>query len=199
MLFYQLTLIIVNDNVASSYCCAIYIILLGSLIYQPYQSPYQQQLPRQQYIPATQQIRPTHIVPTANMTMPPSMMPASDAMLRTAPYMPYMANTSAAQQPPIQHSANFQAVGKQSKAIKIVNPETMKEVDILKSMSPSSHSPPESPTESGLQTVETSVELKDKEVCYIAKRITVIANYVLTNTILQSYWNMHMYVCYIIM
>ena len=96
-------------------------------------------------------------------------MPASDAMLRTAPYMPYMANTSAAQQPPIQHSANFQAVGKQSKAIKIVNPETMKEVDFsnLKSMSPSSHSLSKSTTESGLQTVETSVESKNKEVCYI--------------------------------
>ena len=100
--------------------------------------------------------------------MPPSMMPASNTMLRTAPYMPYMANTSAAQQPPIQHSANFQAVGKQSKAIKIVNPETMKEVDFsnLKSMSPSSHSPSKSTTG---QTVETSVESKDKEVCYIAR------------------------------
>ena len=103
-----------------------------------------------------------------------------------------MANTSAAQQPPVQHSANFQTAGKQSKAIKIVNPETMKEVDIsnLKSMSPSSHSPSKSTTESGLQTVETSVESKDKEVCY---RTNVIANYVLTNTILHSCWNMHMY------
>ena len=154
-----------------SYCCAIYIIFLGSLIYQPYQLPYQQQLPRQQYIPATQQIMPTYIVPTANMTMPPSMMPTNSGMLRTAPYMPYMANTSAAQQPPIQHSSNFQATGKQSKAIKIVNPETMKEVDIsnLQSMPPLSHSPSKSTTESGLQTVETSVESKDKEVCYIAR------------------------------
>ena len=47
----------------------------------------------------------------------------------------------------------------------------MKEVDIsnLKSMSPSSHSPSKSTTESGLQTVETSVESKDKKVCYIAR------------------------------
>ena len=75
----------------------------------------------------------------------------------------------------------------------------MKEVDIsnLKSMSPSSHSPSKSTTESELQTVETSVESKDKEVCYIAKRTNVIANYVLTNTILQSCWNMHMHVSYI--
>ena len=125
--------------------------------------------------------------------MPPFMKLASNTMLRTAPYMPYMANTSSTQQPPIQHFANFQAAGKQSKAIKIVNPETMEEVDIsnLKSMPPSSHSPSKSSTESGLQTVETSVESKDKEVCYVPKRTKVIANYAVTNTILQSCWNMH--------
>ena len=92
-----------------------------------------------------------------------------------------------------------QTGGKHSKAIKIVNPETTKEVDIsnLKSMSPTSHSSSKSTTESGLQTIETSVESRDEEVCYIAKKTNVIANYVPTNTILQSYCNMHMYVSFI--
>ena len=108
------------------------------------------------------------------MTMPPSMMPDNSAMLRIAPYMPYMANPSVVQQP-IQQPANFQAATKQSKAIKIVNPETMTEVDIsnLKTTPPlsSSHLTPKSTTETGLQTVDTIAGSKDNKVCYKNRQV----------------------------
>ena len=141
---------------------------------KPYQLLYQQQLPREQYIPPSQQRMPTYVVPAANMTMLPSVMPDNSAMLRAAPYMPYMANTSAVQHP-IQQPAIFQAAAKQSKAIKIVNPETMKEVDIsnLKTTSlssSSSHSTPKPTTETELQTVDTAADSKDNEVCYITRQ-----------------------------
>ena len=94
------------------------------------QVPYQQQLLREQYTLATQQVFPPYIVP-------PTMIPDNGAMLRTAPYIPYMANPPPAiQQQQQQHQTvmalpgNRQTKNKQSKAIKIVNPETMKEVDI---------------------------------------------------------------------
>ena len=145
----------------------------------PQQLPYQQQLPREQVIPATQQIMPTYVVPAANM--PPTMMPDNSTMLRTAPYMPYMANPPAVQQYPIQQPANLQAGAKQSKAIKIVNPETMKEVDISNftttSPSSSSHSTPKPTAESGLQSVDAAMESKDKEVCYITRHMKVVAAY----------------------
>ena len=56
------------------------------------QVPYQQPLLRQQFTPATQQLFPPYIVPVSNMAMPPTMIPDNSAMLRTAPYTPYMAN-----------------------------------------------------------------------------------------------------------
>ena len=114
--------------------------------------------------------------------MLPSMMPDNSAILRIAPYMPYMANPSAVQQHPTQQPVNFQAAAKQSKAIKIVNPETMMEVEISNlettSPSPSSHSTPKLFTESELQSVDTEMESKDKEVCYITRQMEVIATYV---------------------
>ena len=150
---------------------------LGSRIFKshqipyPQQLPYQQQLPhpqqlpREQYLLATQQIMPTYVLPA---TKTPTMMLDNSAMLRTAPYMPYMANPPAVQYS-IQQPANLQAGAKQSKAIKIVNPETMKEVEISNLKTTSSHSTPKPTTESALQCVDTAMESKDKEVCYITR------------------------------
>ena len=121
------------------------------------QLPYQQQLLRQQYTPATQQILPTYIVAAANTKMPPTIIPDDSTMLRTSPYRPYN-----------------QTATRQSKAIKIVNPETMKEVDTsnLKKSSPTSsaHSTPKPTAESQQveqhlkQTVNVAVDSKDNEV-----------------------------------
>ena len=124
------------------------------------------------------------------MTMPPTMIPDNSAILKTTPYIPYMTNPSAVwqqqqQQQQQQHytsmasPSSFQVATKQSKAIKIVNPETMKEVDSndLKKSSPasSSHSTPKPTAESGQveqqlkQTVDAAVDSKDNKVCYISR------------------------------
>ena len=88
-------------------------------------------------------------------------MPDNTALLGTTPHLNYLANATAVmqqQQQQQQHhaamipSANMPTAAKQSKAIKIVNPETMKEVDTsnLKKTSPASsaRSTPKPNTES---------------------------------------------------
>ena len=134
--------------------------------------PYQQQFQlRQQYATAAthhpysapQQIMPMGTpAAAANTGMPPTMMPDSSALLGTA-HLNYLANVSnVLQQPqqqqqqphhaPMMPSASISTATKQSKAIKIVNPETMKEVDTsnLKKTSPASsaRSTPKPVTES---------------------------------------------------
>ena len=147
------------------------------------QVPYQQPLLRQQFTPATQQLFPPYIVPASNMAMPPTMIPDNTAMLRTTPYSPYMANPPPViQQQQQQHQTvmalpgNSQTKSKQSKAIKIVNPETMKEVDVsnFTKTSPvsSSHSKVNLTSELGQiqqqkQTTHATVKTKDNKVCCV--------------------------------
>ena len=105
------------------------------------------------------------------MAMPPAMIPDNSGMLRTAPYIPYMANPSPVIQQQLQQHqtvmplpSNPQIKTKQSKAIKIVNPETMKEVDIGNFTMTSSTST----SEVGQilkQTIDTTVKAKDNKVC----------------------------------
>ena len=118
------------------------------MIQPPYQLPYQQPYPT-----ATQQIMPPITVRPADRNMPPTIIPDNSAVLRTTPHQSYNQTTT-----------------KRSKAIKIVNPETMKEADTsnLKKTSPAS-SACSTPTES--KSVDKSVESKDNEVCYIMLRI----------------------------
>ena len=83
--------------------------------YQPTQmfpqlGPYQQQLRQQQYLPAAQQIMPAYTGTAASM--PPTTIHSDTTILKNAPHKPY-----------------DQAITKQSRAVKIVNPQTMKEVD----------------------------------------------------------------------
>ena len=88
--------------------------------------------------------------------MPPTIIPDNSAVLRITPHQSYN-----------------QIRTKQSKAIKIVDPETMKEVDTsnLKKASPAS-SARSTPTES--KTVDKPVESKNNKVClYVAIRIQV--------------------------
>ena len=118
------------------------------------QPPYQQQF---QYPTAAQQITPPSVIQVADRNMPPTIIPDNSAVLRTTPHQPYIDQTRT----------------KQSKAIKIVNPETMKEVDTsnLKKASPAS-SARSTPTE--LKTVDKPVESKNNKVClYVAIRIQV--------------------------
>ena len=117
-----------------------------------YQQPFQL---RQQYAAAAaaphhhytpqpqvpQQLMSMNNPAAANTGMPPTMIPDSTALLGTTPHMNYFQP----QQQQQHHTAmiptaNIPATTKQSKAIKIVNPETMKEVDTsnLKKTSPSS-------------------------------------------------------------
>ena len=113
-------------------------------------SPYAYQLPYQQPYPtATQQIMPPTTVRPADRNMPSTIIPDNSAVLRTTPHQSYNQTTT-----------------KRSKAIKIVNPETIKEVDTsnLKKTSPAS-SARSTPTES--KSVDKSIESKDNEVCYI--------------------------------
>ena len=79
--------------------------------------------------------------------MPPTIIPDNSIMLRTMPYIPYT-----------------QSATRQSKAIKIVNPETMKEVDTssLKKTSPASTPKPTPESKQVEQTV--AVDSKDNEV-----------------------------------
>ena len=122
-----------------------------------YQPPFQ--LRQQQYAAAAaahhhyapqpqvpQQIMSMSNPAAANTGMPPTMIPDNPALLGTTPHMTYLAAANALQQQQQQqhHTAMIPAASvpatKQSKAIKIVNPETMKEVDTsnLKKTSPSS-------------------------------------------------------------
>ena len=75
--------------------------------------------------------------PAANTAGIPNLLPDNNPMIGTTPHIPpYMGNPSAVL--PQQHhtsiasSSNIPVTAKQSKAIKIVNPDTMKEVDTSK-------------------------------------------------------------------
>ena len=116
----------------------------ASIIQPPYQLPYQQPYPT-----ATQQIIPPITVQPANRNISPNIIPDNSAVLRTTPHQSYNQTTT-----------------KRSKAIKIVNPETMKEVDTsnLKKTSPAS-SARSTPTES--KSADKSVESKENKVCYV--------------------------------
>ena len=95
------------------------------------QPPYQQQF---QHPTAAQQI--------ADRNMPPIKIPDNSAVLRTTPHQSYIDQTRT----------------KQSKTIKIINPETMKEVDTTPASS--AHS---TPTESKI--IDKPVESKNNKVC----------------------------------
>ena len=122
--------------------------------YQPYANvAAQQQLLRQPYTgggshpyqPAGAQMLSMNTVTAAgaNAGIPPAMMPDNSAMLATT--QTHMAHFVPNQPNVLQHHHAIQpqapaAAAKQSKAIKIVNPDTMKEVDTsnLKKTSPAS-------------------------------------------------------------
>ena len=126
------------------------------------------------------------------MAMPTTITPDRSVMLRTAPYIPYMANPSPVIQTQNQQHqtaillpGTLQTKTKQSKAIKIVNPETMKEVDIsnFTKTSPASspHSKANLTSEVGQvqkqlkQAIDTTVKVKYNKVCCVHKHVMVIA------------------------
>ena len=171
----------------------------GFAPYQPYANVAQPQIIRQQYTgpqshhyPQAGQIMPMNTVTGAagtNAAIPPGIMPDNSAILAatTQPHMHYMPNTPTMlpQQPQQHHMQPLApaAAAKQSKAIKIVNPETMKEVDTsnLKKTSPASsaRSTPKPNSESEQvqqqfkQTVNRAVDLKGNDV---AKQPAVTPN-----------------------
>ena len=162
------------------------VLAFNNINYSITQVPYHQQLLRKRYTSATQQAFPTYIMPASNMAMPPTMISDNSAMLSAAPYIPYMVNPSPViQQQQQEHKntmplpGNTQTKTKQSKAVKIVNPETMKEVDIgnFTKTSPalSRHSKPNLTSEVGQvqqqleQTIDTTVKEKDNKVCCVYK------------------------------
>ena len=114
-----------------------------------------------QYAPHVQQIMPPYAMGSTNITMPPTIVHG-----RTPPYRPYTQTTT-----------------KQSKAIKIVNPETMKEIDTsnLKTASPASTT--DSTADSTQikqhfkQPFDIPVNSKDNKVCLSNTPIVIQSSY----------------------
>ena len=169
----------------------------GFAPYQPYANVAQPQIIRQQYTgpgshhyPQAGQIMPMNTVTGAgtNAAIPPGMMHDNSAILAatTQPHMHYMPNTPTMlpQQPQQHHMQPLApaAAAKQSKAIKIVNPDTMKEVDTsnLKKTSPASsaRSTPKPNSESEQvqqqfkQTVNRAVDFKGNDVAKVKDEVT---------------------------
>ena len=187
----------------------------GFAPYQPYANVAQPQIIRQQYTgpgshhyPQAGQIMPMNAVTGAagtNAAIPPGIMHDNSAILAatTQPHMHYMPNTpTMLPQQPQQHHMQPPApaaAAKQSKAIKIVNPETMKEVDTsnLKKTSPASsaRSTPKPNSESEQvqqqfkQTVNRAVDLKGNDV---AKQPAVTPNAIIRQPNQQEQYNVAM-------
>ena len=187
----------------------------GFAPYQPYANVAQPQIIRQQYTgpgshhyPQAGQIMPMNTVTGAAGTsaaIPPGMMHDNSAILAatTQPHMHYMPNTpTMLPQQPQQHHMQPPvpaAAAKQHKAIKIVNPETMKEVDTsnLKKTSPASsaRSTPKPNFESEQdqqqfkRTVHRAVDLKDNDV---VKQRALTPNAVIRQPNQQEHYNVAM-------
>ena len=186
----------------------------GFAPYQPYANVAQPQIIRQQYTgpgshhyPQAGQIMPMNTVTGAgtNAAIPPGIMPDNSAILAatTQPHMHYMPNTPTMlpQQPQQHHMQPLApaAAAKQSKAIKLVDPETMKEVDTsnLKKTSPASsaRSTPKPNSESEQvqqqfkQTVNRAVDLKGNDV---AKQPAVTPNAIIRQPDQQEHYNVAM-------
>ena len=171
--------------------------------FNPY--PQQQFQMRQQQFPPTahhhyaaqpQQMMPMGTPAAASTGMPPTLMPDPNPLLGTTPHIPYLTSsaTGVLQQqhhPPSMVPPNIQTgATKQSKAIKIVNPETMKEVDTknLKKTSPSSsaRSTPKQTTESEQvqknfkQNVSNRATADSKGINDVTKQPAVTPNAIIT-------------------